>query len=223
MTVLAHLTGNSIKDIAELDEGRVEGILGSAIIPGNAAPLFHENGMPILKTDGSQLVLSYTHATAFAAYVAASLTGKSDDFHLKDVRNLPVPFWRPVHAFIASADNYAILAVRSNATRNAIGISLHTAAGYPKVISGHGASRGETMPENFARELFEETALDIDDIIDRTVPITRLAGLEDGKLDQYQIKVVNGDTVPGIVPARAGFRGEILAGSRRDSGAAECQ
>lgn len=194
MTPTLHdLTQGRIDTLGDLTEAKIDALLGHTIEPGAKAPLFQPDGSPILDKDGQPLMLSYTHTAAFAAHMIEQCGGKGATT-TDEVAALPIPFWKPTDILLISKDNNVIVAMRSNATRNAVGRCLTAAAGFPKIVDG----RPESPDACARRELLEETGLKLPEIEETT---KNMGIITQRPLQHYSIQTEDGQVLPGIVPS----------------------
>lgn len=180
-----------ISSLSVLTEDAVETYLNHKIDKGNPAPLFDRFGNQLHNSAGEPLCLSYTHAAAYVAEVIRR-SGLVNPQTTQDVAELSIPFWQPTDVLLFSKDGFVIIGMRSNVTKNAIGKCLTAAAGFPQ-------AKGQ--PEDALscghRELPEETSLVWNNVAARDVD---LGLITDRPLQKYNIKTLEGETLPGIVP-----------------------
>lgn len=201
MHSLSELTEGYFADLSEVTSEKItdyfrakRGEPDLEIPIGNDAPMFNKDGEPILKANGEQLCLPYTHA-CLLVYDIMAAAGKADAGKTSDVRDLPVFFWRSSDVYLVTEDEHVILGQRSNFNENAPGLCLFTAAGFAKVIDGV----AETAEASAKRELEEETGLsgemlefiffgrDFDNGIN-TYPITTNKGIMQGRVPTFADK-----------------------------------
>ena len=199
MAILSDLTGGFFQNLSDLTpEGitdyfrRKTGIADLNIPDGNLAPMFDHEGQPLLKGDGSQLCLPYTHACVLVGDIM-KMAGLENVKNTQEVAHLPVLFWRSTDIYLTTIDSHAIAAQRSNFNKNAAGLCLFAAAGYAKVIDGV----AESSNASAKRELLEETGLSTDDGI--VLKFSRMELNLNNPISVYPIQT-NRIELPGRVP-----------------------
>lgn len=182
-------------DIKALTETAIDGLLGHEIIAGARVPLFDKDGKPLRRSDGTVIVLSYTHAAAYAAHVIAK-SGVIDAKTTSDIAHLPLPFCKPAHVMLFSRDGIAIFALRSAKSVYAPGRSLMTAGGFPRLT--------EDGPENSilcAKRAFKEQAgLALRKIADEIID---LGTITEHPLISYALRTKVGAKISGLMPSVA--------------------
>ena len=194
---LTALTDGKFQSLGELTEKGIEEFLGCAIAPGNVGPIFDRHGEPVMRHDGTQLCLSYTHGTLFAAQIAKN-AAMDNVKNTLELGTLPVPYWQPTDIMLFTNDGFVIAAVRSNATGNAVGNCLTAAAGYPKMKTD---GLPQTTIECAQAELKEEAGLDMNAIAEADEVLN--AGVSSGRPMQFfPIQTSKGE-MQGLCPTIA--------------------
>jgi hypothetical protein len=126
-------------------------------------PLFDAYGNALRMRDSSPINLPWRWP-ACLTYEIIRRAGRTEPWSTASVADLPVPFWQAVGVHLFTRDGYAIAAVRSNWTKNAVGKALSTAAGAFETRDG-------TPKTGAGRELKEETGLVLDRLGGRIIEL----------------------------------------------------
>jgi len=227
MHSLSDLTDGHFNDLAEITADKITDYFRQKLgrpdleIPvGNPAPMFDKDGNPVLKSDGSQLCLPYTHACLLVHDIMQN-AGQNDKTRTSEITNLPVFFWRSTDVYVVTADDHVPVGQRSNFNKNAPGLCLFTAAGFAKVVD----DKAEPALDSAQRELKEETGLtkdnagfinfklmgrDFDNGINR-YPIDTNAGTIEGRVPTFAEKwVVRSNLTAAELLTRMSSNGESL-------------
>ena len=141
-----------------------EGFLGYKVKETPEQPLFDARGEPLRDPDKKPIYAQWGWAACLTQRLI-ECAGLADEKITAKIIHLPIPFWQPVAVQLITADDYAVFAVRSHATRNAIGNALSLAAGFVKKSD---EKNGKNIFLGGAeREMEEETGLIWNDVVSR--------------------------------------------------------
>lgn len=132
---ISDLTNGQIPSLEELTVDGIERFLGRDIQQSAPDPQFHpESGAPLLDLQGHQICLPFRHVVALVGEILRR-EGMLDAKTTHDVAHLELPCSKPTDVILFTQD-HLVVAVRSNATTNAVGRCLTAAAGFPQVVDG---------------------------------------------------------------------------------------
>jgi hypothetical protein len=147
---------------------RVEKFLGYKIKNsdgGKLQPLFDKDGKQLRMSDPDRkpIELPWTWP-ACLTWKIMRLTKRYKNARTQMLTNLPIPFWQVVDTYLITADGYVVMGMRSNVTKNDIGMVVSTAGGYFQ-CGDKGVAGGA------GRELKEEMFINLDAVSARTIEL----------------------------------------------------
>jgi len=131
---ISTLTKGHFTALADLSETSIEAFLDRKVPKGPPDPLFDAAGKPLLDRQGQQLCPSFRHTVALVGEILRR-EGRTGARRTRDVADLQLPHSKPTDVILLT-DRHLVVAMRSNATTNAVGRCLTAAAGFPQVVDG---------------------------------------------------------------------------------------